>query len=934
MIIMNKNWLLLSTSALVLSACGGGSESNSAPTFQQSSYTLAVKEDSSAKITVTASDTNNDALTYSLDNAPANAQATINSANGEITYQPNANFNGTDKFTVAVTDGTAVTSVEVTVNIEAVNDLPALDADQLLVSGGEVKKGQLTAVDVDGDTLTYELVTAPENGQMTIDTNTGEVTYKVNDIVSVADSFVVKVMDGNGGELSKTLNLTTNLATNSDRAYYYYASEHSHLKQAQTLADQLKDDAVNAQVYSSLISGYSNAGFDNITESFLNDDVITSKTALARANMRAASAYIRLGENDKARGYLVTAQQLYTEQLATDGLATLDSAFFPDLADIYQDMGDNVAASQVYSVLDLIMATIPEGTASRRVFFGLNFFIDDLIDEYELTRNESDRLAALEQTERLFKFTPNIGYSTNRNNEKYSSITLVAYDYIIEKFIALNETEKAKQALAQALALYGYVGYDDNYKLDADQYAATTKDEYIWVTPDFAAHMVTLYPDVDIDTLPAIAEGSFWYDFVKGNIIEDANEALTFAKVVASTTDQEAVNLVVANKNDDNLRQHFTELVAFNSNTKGAAILMIDKGRYSAADALAQEALALIQTAPYISQNLYQQQFVTGDSSCARIVRLYEELDSLSPEQGYKDKASSTAKVCGDLTLAHYNEEKNDSEGNLEVSLSDTIDSSAVSAKYLYKYGHNDSYNSVVKIATDNLALLTDDDANVLRSIKANHYANLSVEIARGGNFEQALTFYDNAFDEVYALEQNAIVAEIGDVTRNFVNSSRRTASSYMQLLEAIDANQSASNWAETRQLAIAKLTAQLDKVMTLLSSQSEVVKNQEYVPFAAIYTTLGNTERALSIADDESLGELEKASIRGNVAIVLAEKDDFPANIIASVDTDKDGKPNFFAPFATEEMIAASGLELDEDSDNDGIKDEEDPSPLVKDSN
>lgn len=50
----------------------------------------------------------------------------------------------------------------------------------------------------------------------------------------------------------------------------------------------------------------------------------------------------------------------------------------------------------------------------------------------------------------------------------------------------------------------------------------------------------------------------------------------------------------------------------------------------------------------------------------------------------------------------------------------------------------------------------------------------------------------------------------------------------------------------------------------------------------------------------------------------------------IAFVDTDRDGKPDFFLPSATTEQIAASGLTLDDDIDGDGIKDDTDLLPYV----
>ena len=68
---------------------------------------------------------------------------------------------------------------------------------------------------------------------------------------------------------------------------------------------------------------------------------------------------------------------------------------------------------------------------------------------------------------------------------------------------------------------------------------------------------------------------------------------------------------------------------------------------------------------------------------------------------------------------------------------------------------------------------------------------------------------------------------------------------------------------------------------------------------------------------------------MRSTMAELIASKDDFRDNRVASVDTDNDGLPNFFLANVTDEDITASGLTADEDADNDGIADSEDSTPI-----
>ena len=77
------------------------------------------------------------------------------------------------------------------------------------------------------------------------------------------------------------------------------------------------------------------------------------------------------------------------------------------------------------------------------------------------------------------------------------------------------------------------------------------------------------------------------------------------------------------------------------------------------------------------------------------------------------------------------------------------------------------------------------------------------------------------------------------------------------------------------------------------------------------------------------SLGEAERLQFSARVSALQALQDDFPASVIASVDTDRDGKANFYAISATAEQLANTDIELDNDADGDGVADEEDPQPL-----
>src|SRR5262249_13190817 len=125
-------------------------------------------EDTTVTIAVLANDTDpdGDALTVKSVGAPAHGSAII-SADNSVTYTPALNYNGADNFTYTIDDGHGGTaSSTVTVTITPVNDPPVANAQSVTTNQDTATAITLTATDVDGDPLTYAIVTAPTHGTL------------------------------------------------------------------------------------------------------------------------------------------------------------------------------------------------------------------------------------------------------------------------------------------------------------------------------------------------------------------------------------------------------------------------------------------------------------------------------------------------------------------------------------------------------------------------------------------------------------------------------------------------------------------------------------------------------------------------------------------------------------------------------------------------
>lgn len=94
-------------------------------------------------------------------------------------------------------------------------------------------------------------------------------------------------------------------------------------------------------------------------------------------------------------------------------------------------------------------------------------------------------------------------------------------------------------------------------------------------------------------------------------------------------------------------------------------------------------------------------------------------------------------------------------------------------------------------------------------------------------------------------------------------------------------------------------------------------------------YASYEMIDEGFSLAERNYTSSADIFAIAQEMAASVLDSTSIDSDI-AFVDTDRDGKPDFFLPNATPEQITASGLTLDDDIDGDGIKDDTDLLPYV----
>lgn len=138
-------------------------------------------------------------ISAALVDAPSIPGAFSLGNDGSISFTPtDSEFNGPVTFTYTVTDiddGLTSMPATVTIIVDAVNDAP-IAADQHIETVENVATSSVLSVtDVDSSTFTYNIVTPPTSGSVSIDTN-GTFTYTPNSGFTGTDSFQWEAFDG------------------------------------------------------------------------------------------------------------------------------------------------------------------------------------------------------------------------------------------------------------------------------------------------------------------------------------------------------------------------------------------------------------------------------------------------------------------------------------------------------------------------------------------------------------------------------------------------------------------------------------------------------------------------------------------------------------------------------------------------------------------
>lgn len=242
---------------------------NDAPTVVGASHDVMKNVAFDSSVATLGSDPENTALTYSAVDMPTKGMLTLN-ADGSFTYTPGLDETGADSFTFQASDGVNFSGLAVYSLNLIDNNVPTLIAGFANPNEDLAFPGSVLpfATDLDGDTLTFSVVTQPTHGTLSL-ASSGTYTYTPDADYSGPDSFTYKANDGlidsadgtvtiNVAEVNDPLTLTfpsgtTQIARNSSPV---------RIDPAATVADVDESvDFANAQIRALVSSGNTNGDY-------------------------------------------------------------------------------------------------------------------------------------------------------------------------------------------------------------------------------------------------------------------------------------------------------------------------------------------------------------------------------------------------------------------------------------------------------------------------------------------------------------------------------------------------------------------------------------------------------------------------------------------------------------------------------------------------
>jgi len=907
----------------MLTACGGSDDANLAPVINTANLAITLDEDTIHSGAITATDDNNAVLSFTVGSAASNGVFALNS-DGTYTYTPTADFTGTDTVVINVSDGDKAASATVTFTVTNINDAPVLMSTNIAVSSQGVTTGTLNVTDVDGDALTFAIEVDTEHGALTLDAVTGDFEYVAQDLGQLDSEFSISYTDGNiETPIIEVIEIAPSYVSNQDKSGYYYSSEQSHLSIAESVSAQLSGDVARDELSSALASGYFIASFPEKANELL--DSINEVVAKAKAYRTSANTLQDKGDAAGAlelRQYAEVAYDAYITQKGSDNISRDDAILMYSLHSDYIDGGSTeAAAAYALKIADYAAQVYSEESSNTYNYFvtAVQANANERLSAYLSDRTTANYDNALAAITTYAELAVDIGYKTS-NDQQYYNLPIYHSALAANAAYRLGAIELAKEYTAKALSFYQATNYDEDYSYDASPYAEYTLVKYAIGLKFIAGTFEGLYPELDSVPLAILGEDHKYYD--------DAIELQLAYKALNDVLAGDSIETAIAPIKEyfveqDDYRSYYYAVVEFSSTEPRLGALLAEQGEHALALNVYNYASTLLTSADYIDSQS-SNSYTSGYKGCTRLT----QLTIASGSDGVAQAAT-----CQTMIDTYFG-----------IDTDHFSDNNSLTAKYELMLAHwitgnNDAIAALGETLASDIATLEAQSTDLDSQFdQAERYLKLAGALATYTQFDSAQVAYKMAMTKLQEITDNEtadgdmledVIELLEEDVANYAPADTGTfeRKSYLVALRhgAGQYDNYASQLGETLTILQALTNTLNSKIATLSTNeQQDLMEVQLMLNLHAGLTLEADTLINSDIVEDADKQEL--LLLKGEF---LTAQDAFPASRIASVDTDADGKPDFFILEATAEQISASGLTLDDDNDNDGTANAEDITPI-----
>lgn len=671
---------------------------------------------------------------------------------------------------------------------------------------------------------------------------------------------------------------------NQRRFDYYYNSDRSHLYQAEKLLATVLDDSVSDAVMLAILSGKADAGMFDEAQTLLDTQIFGSENR-GIGYRTYGKKLLELGHRDSALAAFHQARALFNRVIAAKGAASAGTSDITNLWGVSSDFRkaeDLVSAQAVLSDLELVARELTSLSAHGRLVVGTWQVADAYIDNGDLA-------AAAPILESLYRFA-----RTTPPNQSGTIFTLkTRIFYLIEtarRFADLGDHDRALAIADEIDALRTFDGYSN--LTGADTWVAAWITNLVKVrfqAGDSAGgrNLANSIPLSYTDATGATKSG----EAVRLSVFK---QVATYEALNGNLSD--AFDLVAGFAKPED-RVEALSYFASNQGVPYIGLGLIQKNLLAdAADALGRAQEALITVVATTDQNRYTLLIQRG---WVKLADLYALMANNETARQLLLRAET---VLPDLAAHqhHVNSLRDIADGYQQLGLRSESERLLLAAE--------------IRINLAAAALKPEETTSLYDTViqswlnlgekeQARQLALIAIPWARLIH-DPSLVYTGTAHDDQAGKEVDALL---------------KLAS---QLVNCGDP-QSAREL-----LAEAQLTA--DRIFVAATRIGKYIHSSK-AHLIGGYAQAEAFATALSLAQNLPFASNRNQAIQ-YLANLYATRDDFPDHWVATVDSDRDGKPDFFNPLASAADIAASGLVLDDDSDGDAIADVLDWRPLFRD--